>query len=92
MNIVLCFIVRSVTQVLELDYRSHKRGGGVSLYLHESLQYKSRKDLIIGGEINSVFVEVDKSSLNVDRNIIIGLVYRPPKNRIRIRIRSSLLR
>ena len=67
---------------LELDYRSHKRGGGASLYLHESLQYKSRKDLIIGGKINSVFMEVDKSSLNVDRNIIIGLVYRPPNSSI----------
>ena len=62
---------------LELDYRSHNRGGGVSLYMYEYLQYKSRKFLIIGGEINSVFVEVDKSSLNTDRNIIIGLVYRP---------------
>ena len=67
---------------LELDYRSHKRGGGVSLYLHESLQFKSKKDLITGGEINSVFVEVDKSSLNTDRNIIIGLVYRPPNSSI----------
>ena len=63
---------------LELDYRSHKRGGGVSLYLHESLQYKSRKDLIIGGEINSVFVEIEKNSLNTDSNIIIDVVYRPP--------------
>ena len=51
--------------------------GGVSLYLHEFLLYKSRKDLIIGGEINSVFVDVDKSLLNTYRNIIIGLVYRP---------------
>ena len=67
---------------LELDYRTHKRGGGVSLYLHESLQYKSRKDLFIGGETNSVFVEVDKSSLNIDRNIIIGLIYRPPNSSI----------
>ena len=67
---------------LELDYRSHKRGGGVSLYLHESLQYKSRKDLIIGGEINSVFVEIEKNSLNTDSNIIIGVVYRPPNSSI----------
>ena len=33
-----------------------QKGGGVSLYLHESLQYKSRKDLFIGGDTNSVFV------------------------------------
>ena len=38
--------------------------------------------MFIGGETNSVFVEVDKSSLNIDRNIIIGLIYRPPNSSI----------
>ena len=51
-------------------------------FSNKNIQYKSRKDLFIGYETNSVFVEVDKSSLNIDRNIIIGLIYRLPNSSI----------
>ena len=43
---------------------------------------KPRDELVIGDETNSVFVEVDKKSLNIDRNIIVGLLYRPPNSSI----------
>ena len=49
---------------VEKDIRFFKRGGGVSLYLHCSLQYKLRNDFKIGTDyetINSVFVEIDKT-------------------------------
>ena len=49
----------------EKDIRFYKRGGGVSLYIHSSLQYKLRNDFKIGTDsetINSVFVEVEKKN------------------------------
>ena len=66
---------------IEKDIRVNKRGGGVSLYIHGSLQYKLRNDLKIGNDpetINSVFVEVDKDTTGKKRNLIIGCIYRPP--------------
>ena len=66
---------------IEKDIRVHKRGGGVSLYVHSSLQYKLRNDLKIGSDsetTNSIFVEIDKNTAGTRRNLIIGCIYRPP--------------
>ena len=41
---------------LEMDHRQKRRGGGVSLYIHNVIQYKIRKDLVIGDVVNSVFI------------------------------------
>ena len=61
---------------LEQDYRQKKRGGGVCLYIHESLQYQLRKDLRIGKDsesINSLFIEIDKLTIGTKYNVINGL-------------------
>ena len=53
------------------------RGGGI----HESLQYQLRKDLRIGKDsesINSLFIEIDKLTIDTKYNVIIGCIYRPP--------------
>ena len=66
---------------LEQDYRPKKRGGGVCLYIHESLQYQPRKDLKIGIDsesVNSLFIEIDKLTIGTKYNVIIGCIYRPP--------------
>ena len=42
------------------------------------MQYKLRNDLQLGGEVNSVFIEIFKASSNTKRNIVCGCVYRPP--------------
>ena len=66
---------------MEQDFRYHKRGGGVCLYLHNMLQYRLRDDLKIGNDpesINSIFIELDKTSTGTKHSIIIGCVYRPP--------------
>ena len=55
---------------LEMNYREKRKGGGVSLYIHDSIQYKSRTDLEIGGDVNSVFIEILKSSSNTKNNVI----------------------
>ena len=56
------------TYNVEMNYRKKKKGGGVSLYIHTTLQYKKRVDLEIGGDVNSVFVEIFKTSTK--QNII----------------------
>ena len=65
---------------LEQDYRPKKRGGGVCLYIHESLQYQVRKYLKIGNDsesVNSLFIEIDKLTIGTKYNVIIGCIYRP---------------
>ena len=63
---------------MELNYRQKKKGGGVSLYIHNTLHYKIRKDLELGGDVNSVFIEILQTSTQLKYNIICGCVYRPP--------------
>ena len=53
-------------------------GGWVSLYIHSLLHHKTRPELQLGGEVNSVFVEILKNSLNAKKNVICGCIYRPP--------------
>ena len=66
---------------LEQNLRLKKIGGGVALYLHNVLHYRLRNDLKIGNDsdsINSVYIEIDKSTAGRKHNIIVGIVYRPP--------------
>ena len=63
---------------LEQNFCLKKRGGGVSLYL--VLHYRLRNNLKIGNDsdsINSVLVEIDKSTGGTNHNIILGCAYRP---------------
>ena len=57
--------------------RKSCKGGGVGLYLHDSLQYKVREDLTIMDEkvFESFFIE----TLNLEEPIIFGTIYRSPK-------------
>ena len=66
---------------IEKDIRVHKRGGGVSLYVHSGLQYKLRNDFKIGSDsetTNSIFVEIDKNTAGTRQILIIGCIYHPP--------------
>ena len=63
---------------VEMNYREKKRGGGVSLYIHSTVQYKTRKDLQMDGDVNSVFIEIPKTSFNTKCNVICECVYRSP--------------
>ena len=62
----------------EMSIRENRKGGGVSLYVHNTFQYKVRSDLQLGGVVNSVFVELLKTTTNSKHNIICGCIYRPP--------------
>ena len=59
--------------------RESKRGGGVSLFIKNGITYKRRSDLEISSPtIECIFIEIEKNSFNSDKNIIVGIVYRPP--------------
>ena len=65
-------------------YRS-KRGGGVSIHIKTSINYKPRTDLdIFNDDIESVFIEIEGKSINSCKNHIIGVIYRPPNRDVNI--------
>ena len=64
----------------ESRVRLHKTGGGVSVFISNTLKHIVRGELsAIEPHIECIFVEIDKGSLSADRNVIVGCIYRPPK-------------
>lgn len=62
------------------NYRKDKTGGGVGLYLDSTLEFKTRYDLVFNdSRIESLFVEICRPRT---KNIIVGIVYRPPDQRV----------
>ena len=76
-----CYNISGYT--LEQDFRPTRKGGGVALYTANTLQYKVRSDLSIGGETNSIFVKIGKRYLKAKYNTIIGCIYRPPSYKLK---------
>ena len=61
------------------NHRSTKKGGGVAIFLKRGISYQNRNDLEHMGDIyESVFIEIDKDAFSKDKNVIIGVIYRPP--------------
>ena len=57
----------------------NRTGEGVSLYIRKNVKYVKRSNLdIFDDYLESLFVEIDKQSVNCIKNIIIGVLYRPP--------------
>ena len=65
------------------NFRKNRNGGGVSLFISDNLDVIERKDLqLFDDDINSVFVEIDKVHTNIGKNVIVGVLYRPPNTNI----------
>ena len=61
------------------ETRTNKTGGGVSLYMKKHIQFNRRTDLQSPDpDFETVFVEVDKESINTEANVIMGVIYRSP--------------
>ena len=61
--------------------RPRRTGGGVSIYVHTSLQFCVREDLaheLKNIDVEALFIEITSCSFFSGRNVIIGCVYRPP--------------
>ena len=67
------------------ECRQDKRGGGVSLFIQNSVQFNVRTDLNQFNEnIESIFIEMDGKSIGKERNVIVGVIYRPPNTDISV--------
>ena len=64
-------------------YRKGRLGGGVSLFIKKMIDYKVRNDLNVNnGNTESLFIEITKESVNLPKNVIVGIIYRPPNRDI----------
>ena len=69
--------------------RSGRRGGGVSLLVKNGYDFKTRDDVNVYNDlIESMFIVFDKSVFQSDKNIVVGLIYRPPDTNVNMFIES----
>ena len=75
-------VVLNITGYKHEHYiRSNKREGGVSIFILNTIPYKTRNKLPFSPHmLESVSIEVDKSIFKSKRNVIIGEIYRPPSS------------
>lgn len=61
--------------------RKDRRGGGVGLYLADNFDFKCQSDLVFSCTecAESLFVEINRPK---EKNIIVGVVYRPPNQKL----------
>ena len=69
------------------NHRRDQHGGGVGLYLKQNLNFKIRKDLRFDNSdsSDSLFVEI---IVPKGKNIIIGVIYRPPNGNLQSFVHS----
>ena len=61
------------------NHQTTKSGGGVGLYINDHIRYNLHNDMKIFNEYcESFFIEVEKSQFAFGKNIIVGVMYRPP--------------
>ena len=59
--------------------RSDRIGGGVALCIKDGISYNVRNDLSIFNDImESLFIEIPSTEFNLERGVIIAVIYRPP--------------
>ena len=59
-------------------HRHNKMGGGVGIFLKSNISFQIRSDLGHHESYESVFVEIEKESFHKNRNLVVGVIYRPP--------------
>ena len=62
----------------EYNIRPKRTGGGVSLFIADSLIFTHRNDIKFNSIFNSIITDIDKTELNSKRNVSIITIYRPP--------------
>ena len=69
----------------EHSYRADRGGGGVSMFVKNNLDYFIRDELGVNDRnIESLFIELSKESINKSQDAIVGVLYRPPDTNIRL--------
>ena len=66
-------------------YRVNRRGGGVSLFINQNISAFARIEFSsISDDMETIFVEMSKDDIGMDKNVVIGLVYRPPNRNVEL--------
>ena len=66
-------------------FRKRKRGGGVSLYIENGIDFINRPDLgYFDSEMESLFIENEGGNFKLSNNIIIAVIYRMPNTSLDI--------
>ena len=69
----------------EHNYRTKRSGGGVSLLIKHDIEYTVRNDLLFQNDVlETLFIEIDKKEFDKEKNILIGVIYRPPGTDINV--------
>ena len=63
----------------EHSCRKVRSGGGVSLFVKDDIECSRVEDLCLNEKnIESVFCEFDKDQFGLEKNVLVGVIYRPP--------------
>lgn len=65
--------------------RQNRIGGGVSLFIHDDYEFRTREDFCLMSdttEVESIFLEL--TGFSGGKNVIVGVVYRPPDSTINV--------
>ena len=66
-------------------HRVNLVGGGVAIYIQDHLTYSVRPDVsLFDQDLKSLFVEIDGKQMDNKKNIILGVIYRPPNTDINV--------
>ena len=59
--------------------REQRTGGGVSLFIKNDINFQVRDNININlPDVDSLFIEIPKEELHSNKNIFVGVCYRPP--------------
>ena len=62
------------------EIREHRAGDGVSLFVSNDNRFEVRSEIKLNlYDINTLFIEISKNSIKSDKNVIVGICYRPPQ-------------
>jgi hypothetical protein len=65
------------------NVRSTSKAGGVSLFVRDHIPFTTHSDLtLLEKQIECTFIEIEKSHISSNQNVIVGVVYRPPDTSI----------
>ena len=65
-------------------HREPKRGVGVAIFVKDKQCFKEREDLnIFDDNCESVFIKIDTSNSGFQKDVLIGVIYRPPNTDVK---------
>ena len=83
-NTMLTDMVLKVIVVLN-TFQPIRSGGGVSIFMQNSIEYFVRTNLsYLNAHTKTIFFEINKEQIGKDKNVNIGVIYRPPITDIKV--------